>query len=60
MNTAEPRPAVTPAADLALPTDPDARCLVCPHPWQAHDALGMRFCTATQASSATGRGCICG
>ncbi|MFC5139005.1 RGCVC family protein [Actinomycetospora rhizophila] len=36
----------------------DATCTVCPHPWPDHDALGRRFCTATQVS-ALSRGCIC-
>ncbi|MGI8814088.1 MAG: RGCVC family protein [Pseudonocardia sp.] len=40
------------------PTDGGQPCAVCPHPWPAHDALGMRFCTATAASAST-RGCIC-
>ena len=37
---------------------PAGACAVCPHMWDAHDALGMRFCTATQAA-AKDRGCIC-
>ncbi len=33
-------------------------CSVCPHPWANHDALGVRFCSATMVS-AKARGCIC-
>lgn len=33
-------------------------CDVCPHPWYAHDPLGVRYCTATTVS-ALPRGCIC-
>jgi hypothetical protein len=36
----------------------DAACTVCSHAWPDHDALGRRFCTATQVS-ALSRGCIC-
>ncbi|WP_085942332.1 RGCVC family protein [Actinomycetospora chiangmaiensis] len=36
----------------------DPTCAMCPHPWSAHDALGRRFCTATQVGVWT-RGCIC-
>jgi hypothetical protein len=43
----------------ADPTDEGARCDVCPHPWSAHDAIGVRFCTASRASSRDDRGCVC-
>ena len=33
-------------------------CSVCPHPWADHDALGVRYCSATMVSAKT-RGCIC-
>ncbi|WP_285592526.1 RGCVC family protein [Actinomycetospora sp. NBRC 106378] len=36
----------------------DPNCAMCPHPWSQHDALGRRFCTATQVGVWT-RGCIC-
>ncbi|MDX8034047.1 RGCVC family protein [Lentzea sp. BCCO 10_0856] len=36
-----------------------AVCAACPHPWEEHDPLGVRFCAATTAS-ALPRGCICG
>lgn len=50
-----------PAAGTVLddPTDSGAQCAVCPHPWSAHDRIGVRFCTATRASGATDRGCVC-
>jgi hypothetical protein len=35
------------------------KCSACKHPWEKHDALGVRYCTATMASSLS-RGCICG
>ena len=41
------------------PTDEDARCAMCPHPWSAHDAIGVRFCTASRTSSRDDRGCVC-
>ena len=35
-----------------------ATCGACAHAWDAHDALGARYCTATMASTRE-RGCIC-
>ncbi len=38
---------------------PDGQgCPACPHRWEAHDALGRRFCTATR-DVGWNRGCIC-
>ena len=34
-------------------------CAVCPHPLAAHDAISLRFCSATAALAATTRGCVC-
>ncbi|WP_433279003.1 RGCVC family protein [Pseudonocardia xinjiangensis] len=42
--------------------DPDATevaCLACEHPWDAHDAISTRYCTATIKGGGTGRGCVC-
>jgi hypothetical protein len=38
-----------------------AVCTACPHPLAAHDAISLRFCRATAASTggATARGCVC-
>ncbi|WP_214367450.1 RGCVC family protein [Pseudonocardia sp. H11422] len=36
----------------------EVACLVCVHPWDAHDAISTRFCTATIAGAAA-RGCVC-
>lgn len=33
-------------------------CTVCPHPWDAHDRIGLRYCTATAAGGFS-RGCVC-
>jgi hypothetical protein len=38
--------------------DAIARCAVCDHDLEAHDAIGRRFCEATQAQ-ALSRTCIC-
>jgi hypothetical protein len=46
-------PEVAPAAERA-----GTACSVCPHPWEGHDALGRRFCTATR-DVGWERGCIC-
>jgi hypothetical protein len=38
----------------------DALCASCPHPWQNHDRIAVRYCTATtKASDASSRGCVC-
>lgn len=34
-------------------------CAVCPHPWDSHDRIGVRFCTATAAAGLLDRGCVC-
>ncbi len=53
---------MTPVLPQEVKTDiragADDRCAACDHPWSEHDALGMRFCTATVTSSLS-RGCIC-
>jgi hypothetical protein len=36
----------------------DGRCPACAHPWDRHDVISARYCTATIASTLT-RGCIC-
>ncbi|MDL5159682.1 RGCVC family protein [Actinomycetospora termitidis] len=47
----------TPGTNEDAPTT-DPTCAMCPHPWSEHDALGRRFCTATQVG-VWSRGCIC-
>ena len=34
------------------------RWAVCPHPWEAHDRIGLRYRNATAAGSLS-RGCVC-
>ncbi|MBE1468640.1 RGCVC family protein [Kibdelosporangium phytohabitans] len=43
---------------IALEPQAGVICRVCPHPWDAHDPIGVRFCTAT-AASGHDRGCVC-
>jgi hypothetical protein len=44
---------------VVVPVDiASARCAVCDHEIDAHDAIGRRYCEATQAQ-ALRRGCIC-
>ncbi|HSL08644.1 MAG TPA: RGCVC family protein [Pseudonocardiaceae bacterium] len=33
-------------------------CAACPHAWDAHDPIGIRYCSATVASGRH-RGCVC-
>ncbi|MET1072252.1 MAG: RGCVC family protein [Umezawaea sp.] len=46
------------------PSEPDAggaveaTCGVCPHPWEDHDRIAKRFCTAMGASGDL-RKCLC-
>jgi hypothetical protein len=40
-------------ADLAHPA-----CTACPHAWDAHDRIGIRYCTAS-AAGGLDRGCVC-
>jgi hypothetical protein len=47
----------TPQTAEITPTS--ALCASCPHPLADHDALSLRFCTASAASGLS-RGCICG
>jgi hypothetical protein len=35
-----------------------AGCAVCPHPWDVHDQIATRFCTATITGQFS-RGCVC-
>ncbi len=54
-----------PTADMKpITSEPDVRlqpsdvCLVCPHPWDEHDPIAIRYCTAT-ADAGSNRGCAC-
>jgi hypothetical protein len=33
-------------------------CAVCPHAWDTHDPIGIRYCSATAAGKIK-RGCVC-
>lgn len=46
-------------ADVIM-TEPVAGviCAACSHRWDAHDAIGLRFCSAT-VDQRLGRGCVC-
>jgi hypothetical protein len=54
MTTSEPK-----TAELTEEKISEDKCAACSHAWAKHDALGVRYCTATTASSLS-RGCICG
>jgi hypothetical protein len=36
----------------------DLTCAVCPHEWDAHDPIGIRFCSTTVAGRLH-RECVC-
>lgn len=45
-------------AELSIADRTDLICAVCPHEWDAHDPIGIRFCSATVAGQLH-RGCVC-
>ena len=53
--------AQTPASGSAPAesTAAEPGCPACPHPLEAHDPIGARFCRATAAAGSEGRGCVC-
>jgi hypothetical protein len=48
----------SPAANPSTGTRADRACAACPHDRDAHDAIGTRFCSATNARGLN-RGCVC-
>ena len=59
MTTAQIQTQTLPAPDSADGRLAAGACAVCPHPLAAHDAISLRFCSATAALAATTRGCVC-
>jgi hypothetical protein len=55
MPTTELRP---PAAEPGTDDQTHLTCAVCPHAWDAHDQIGIRYCSATVAGRLH-RGCVC-
>ena len=35
------------------------RCPACPHAVAEHDAISLRYCSASQAMATSSRGCVC-
>jgi hypothetical protein len=56
MSTTEVNPAI---AEQDADEEAGATCAVCPHPVDAHDRIGTRYCSATAASGLLDRGCVC-
>ncbi len=48
----------SPAVNPSTGTRADRACAACPHDRDAHDAIGTRFCSATNARGLN-RGCVC-
>jgi hypothetical protein len=48
----------TPVETTARPEAVEGACEMCPHALSAHDAISLRFCSATRAAALT-RGCVC-
>ena len=52
------RPASATGAPVGDTREPEDRCIACGHGLEAHDAIGIRYCEATQLHASTRR-CIC-
>jgi hypothetical protein len=48
----------SPRAEPSTAVRTDPTCAACPHEWDAHDSIGIRFCSATVAGQLH-RGCVC-
>jgi hypothetical protein len=48
----------SPRAEPSTADRTDLTCAVCPHEWDAHDPIGISFCSATVAGRLH-RGCVC-
>ena len=48
----------TPVETTTRPAVAEGACEMCPHPLSAHDAISLRFCSATRTAALT-RGCVC-
>jgi hypothetical protein len=55
MRTTELKP---PVAEPGTGDRIDPTCAVCPHAWDTHDPIGIRYCSATVAGGLY-RGCVC-
>jgi hypothetical protein len=55
MPTTEVKPSI---AKKGIGEQTDLTCAVCPHAWDVHDPIGIRYCSATVAG-ALHRGCVC-
>ncbi|MGH3900166.1 MAG: RGCVC family protein [Pseudonocardiaceae bacterium] len=55
MRTTEQNP---PVAEPSTGGRTDLTCEVCPHAWDTHDPIGVRYCSATVAGGLR-RGCVC-
>ncbi|MFI5778953.1 RGCVC family protein [Nocardia sp. NPDC051570] len=43
---------------MRYPAMPESSCAACPHAWEVHDPIGIRFCFATTARGLD-RECVC-
>ncbi|MFG1791806.1 RGCVC family protein [Nocardia sp. NPDC049149] len=41
-----------------IATSSESSCLACPHAWEAHDPIGVRYCAATKERGLD-RACVC-
>ncbi len=48
----------SPVAEPSTAGRTNLTCAGCPHEWDAHDPIGIRFCSATVAGGLD-RGCVC-
>jgi hypothetical protein len=54
-------PAVPTTGERVRPdvADVAGRCPACPHATVDHDAISLRYCSASQAMGTSSRGCVC-
>ncbi|MGB7797678.1 MAG: RGCVC family protein [Pseudonocardiaceae bacterium] len=48
----------SPVAKPSTGEQTDFACAACPHAWDDHDPIGIRYCSATIAGELH-RGCVC-
>jgi hypothetical protein len=48
-----------PIVDHRVEATAAERCPACPHAVAEHDAISLRYCSASQAMATSSRGCVC-
>ena len=59
MMSAPSLPTIDDRVEADAPADAAGRCPACPHAVAEHDAISLRYCSASQAMATSSRGCVC-